>query len=70
MKKIISKKQLAERIGRSTRHIERMVSEGEGPPVIRIGVRAIGFDEDDVNAWIESRRLVPPGWKEHLPPTP
>jgi predicted DNA-binding transcriptional regulator AlpA len=68
--KLISKKKLADKIGRTTRHIERLLAEGKGPPVIRVGVRAVGFDEDDVDRWLASRRSTPPGWKDDLPPTP
>jgi predicted DNA-binding transcriptional regulator AlpA len=72
--KLLSKKELAERIGRTTRHVERLISGGEGPPVIKLGVRAIGFDENDVAAWIAARRKAPPGWppsrpENGLPPT-
>jgi predicted DNA-binding transcriptional regulator AlpA len=61
--KILSKRQFAERIGRSVRHLERLISEGEGPPIVRLGVRAVGIDEDDGDAWLASRRVVPPGFK-------
>ena len=63
MKKILTKKQFAERIGKSVRHVERLISAGEGPPVIRLGPRAIGIEEDDGDAWIAARRMVPPGWQ-------
>jgi predicted DNA-binding transcriptional regulator AlpA len=64
LKKILTKRQSAERIGRSVRHLERLISEGEGPPLVRLGARAIGIDEDDLEAWIAARRVVPPGWQD------
>lgn len=64
MKKILSKKQFAEKIGRSERHLERLISTGEGPPVIKVGVRAVGIAEDDGDRWIASRRVLPPGWSD------
>jgi predicted DNA-binding transcriptional regulator AlpA len=63
LKKILTKKQFAERIGKSVRHVERLISAGEGPPIIRLGPRAIGIEEDDGDAWIAARRMVPPGWQ-------
>jgi predicted DNA-binding transcriptional regulator AlpA len=62
--KILTKKQFAERIGRSVRHLERLISEGEGSPLVRLGVRAVGIEEHDGNAWIAARRVLPPGWQD------
>ena len=64
MKTILTKKQFAERVGRSVRHLERLISVGEGPPLVRLGARAVGIDEDDGDAWLASRRVVPPGWQD------
>ena len=64
MKKILTKRQFADRIGRSVRHVERLISVGEGPPIVRLGLRAVGIDEADGDAWIAARRRVPPGWND------
>lgn len=64
MKTILTKKQFAQRMGRSVRHLERLLATGEGPPVIRLGARAVGIDETDGDAWLASRRVVPPGWQD------
>lgn len=64
MRRIISKKKFAERIGRSVRHLERMIAVGEGPPIIKLGPRAVGIAEDDGEAWLASRRVTPPGWTD------
>jgi predicted DNA-binding transcriptional regulator AlpA len=64
VKKILSKREFADRIGRSVRHLERLISEGEGPPIVRLGTRAVGIDEDDGDVWIAARRRVPPGWND------
>ena len=63
-KKILSKQQFVDRIGRSVRHVERLISGGKGPPTVQLGERAVGIVENDSDAWIASRRVVPPGWKE------
>jgi predicted DNA-binding transcriptional regulator AlpA len=62
--KTLTKKQFAAQIGKSVRHLERLISEGEGPPIVRLGARAVGILEDDGEAWIERRRVVPPGWQD------
>jgi predicted DNA-binding transcriptional regulator AlpA len=63
MHSIISKRQCAERSGMSVRHLERLISVGEGPPLIRLGARKIGITDADWAAWLASRRVVPPGFK-------
>ena len=63
MRRILSKKEFAEqRMGRSVRHLERMIAVGEGPPIIKLGPRAVGIAEDDGEVWLASRRVTPPGW--------
>ena len=37
-----------------------MRSRGEGPPTIALGVRGIGFLEEDFDRWLESRRKPAP----------
>ena len=64
MKHILTKKQSAERIGRSVRHLERLLAVGEGPPTTRLGARAVGIEEGDLDAWIAARRVTPPGWQD------
>jgi predicted DNA-binding transcriptional regulator AlpA len=62
LRRIITKKEFAKRMGRSVRHLERMIAVGEGPPIIKLGPRAVGIAEDDGEAWLASRRVSPPGW--------
>ena len=62
LRRIISKKEFAKRIGRSVRHLERMIAIGEGPPITKLGSRAVGIAEEDGEAWLASRRVTPPGW--------
>jgi hypothetical protein len=54
VRQIISKKEFAERMGRSVRHLERMIAVGEGPPIIKLGPRAVGIAED----WRSLARLA------------
>jgi predicted DNA-binding transcriptional regulator AlpA len=65
VRRILSKKEFAEqRMGRSVRHLERMIAVGEGPPIIKLGPRAVGIAEEDGEAWLASRRVTPPGWRD------
>jgi predicted DNA-binding transcriptional regulator AlpA len=59
---IITKREAAKRGGISVRHLERLISVGEGPPLIRLGARKVGIADADWAAWIASRRVVPPGF--------
>jgi predicted DNA-binding transcriptional regulator AlpA len=60
--RILTKKEAAARDAISQRHLERLISRGEGPPIIQLGERRVGIDEDDNDAWLRSRRRVPPGF--------
>jgi predicted DNA-binding transcriptional regulator AlpA len=64
VRKILSKREFADRIGRSIRHLERLISVGQGPPLVKLGIRAVGIDEGDGEAWIAARRKIPAGWDE------
>jgi predicted DNA-binding transcriptional regulator AlpA len=64
VRRIISKKEFAKRMGRSVRHLERLIAVGEGPPIIKLGPRAVGIAKDDGDVWIELRRVLPPGWRD------
>ena len=64
MRTISSKKKFAARCGISERHLDRLNALGKGPPVIHLGPRRVGIAEDDGEAWIASRRVVPPGWRD------
>ena len=65
---VLSKKKAAERANVSLRHFERLIANGEGPPLVRLGPRRVGIIEEDSDAWLRSRRSVPPGFKS-LPDT-
>jgi predicted DNA-binding transcriptional regulator AlpA len=64
LRTIFSKKKFADICGISVRHLERLNSLGEGPPLIQLGPRRVGIAEDDGEAWLASRRVVPPGWRD------
>lgn len=61
MSRILSKKQVAERLGCSTRTLERNWEVGEGPAKVEISPRRVGVLEADLEAWIMARRRPAPG---------
>lgn len=44
------------RTGLSKASIYRMIKAGKFPKPIKLGVRAVGWPSDDVEAWIRRRR--------------
>jgi predicted DNA-binding transcriptional regulator AlpA len=63
---MLSKREFARKIGKSERHVERLIERGEGPPTVKTGDRAVGITEQDADAWIKERRKIPPGWNDSL----
>jgi prophage regulatory protein len=47
--------ELKDRIGFSRSHIHNLVAKGEFPPPVKIGARASGWLESQVNTWLEQR---------------
>jgi len=57
MKKIIGKKMMYEKLGISSTTLWRMIQRGEFPAPIQISPRRVGWLEEDVDQWIEKRKL-------------
>lgn len=53
--RLVTRRELARYLKLSPRSIERMDSEGSGPPRIHLGRRAIRYDLRDVDLWLEAR---------------
>lgn len=64
---VLSYNEAAERLTICRRQLERMIEDGEGPRVTQISERRVGIIEDDLVAWIMSRRKVPAAMM-HLEP--
>jgi prophage regulatory protein len=47
--------ELKQRIGFSRSHIHNLVAKGDFPPPIKLGNRASGWLESQVNAWLQQR---------------
>ena len=60
---VLSLDQAAQRAGIVRRTLERLLAVGEGPATIQLSKRRVGVAEDDLEAWLISRRRIPPGSK-------
>ena len=58
MKRILRTPKAAEYLGISESWLEKKRLEGGGPPYIKLGHRAVGYDIDDLDRWLESRRVA------------
>ena len=55
---ILRMPEIIERIGISRAQVYALISCGEFPRPIRIGKRAVGWMETDIQAWINARPLA------------
>jgi predicted DNA-binding transcriptional regulator AlpA len=46
----------ADYTGLSASTLEKRRLSGDGPPFIRLGVRAVGYDVGDLDAWLDAQR--------------
>jgi hypothetical protein len=58
---ILDLDEAAKRCGIVRRSLERIISIGEGPPVIRISARRRGIIDEDLDEWARGRRIPRPG---------
>ena len=58
--KILRLPALLARVGLSPATIYRMISNGEFPRSVRIGVRATGWRSDEIDDWLASRPYTAP----------
>lgn len=56
---LMSIEEFADYIGESKRTIYRYIKSGDCPPYIRITSKNIKFDRNDVDAWLESKKINP-----------
>ena len=54
--RILRTPEAAEYIGLAASTLEKMRIGGEGPPFIRLGGRAVGYDIQDLDAWLDGQR--------------
>lgn len=64
MNRLISPEQTAELLGISLRTLRRMWQQGEGPAVIRVSARRQGCRPEDIDAYLDERRMLPQRFPE------
>ena len=68
-RKIIRSAEVRSRTGKSRTQLWRDVRAGLFPAPVELGVNSIGWFEDEVEAWIESRPRRGPGFVPAEPAT-
>ena len=56
MNRIFRTPQAAAYCGLSPSTLEKLRSRGEGPVFLRLGKRAVGYEVDALDAWLDARR--------------
>lgn len=67
---LMSIEDLAVYLGDSKRTIYKYIASGDCPPYIRISAKNIKFDRADVDAWLESKKVIPKDNQAHLRSSP
>ncbi|CAK7032452.1 helix-turn-helix transcriptional regulator [Saezia sanguinis] len=55
-KRLLRRKVVEDKTGFSRTTIYRLMREGLFPQSVRIGIRAVAWDEQEIDAWIEERK--------------
>ena len=55
-KRVLRTLEAAEYVGLAASTLEKMRVTGGGPPFLRLGGRAIGYDVHDLDAWLDKQR--------------
>ena len=63
---LMSIEDLAAYLGDSKRTIYKYIASGDCPPYIRISAKNIKFDRADVDAWLESKKVIPKPTQNYL----
>ena len=58
MRRILRTPETARYVGLSKSWLEKQRMEGGGPPYIKLSSRAVGYRLDDLDHWLESRRVA------------
>jgi predicted DNA-binding transcriptional regulator AlpA len=58
MRKVLRTVDAATYIGLAVATLEKMRLRGDGPPFVRLGCRAVGYDLADLDEWIEERKAA------------
>lgn len=55
-RRILRRPEVEQKTGFKRAHIYTLMREGRFPKAIRLGIRAVGWDSAEVEAWIAERR--------------
>ena len=55
-RRILRRAEVEQRTGFKRAHIYTLMREGRFPKALRLGIRAVGWDSAEVEAWIAERR--------------
>jgi prophage regulatory protein len=54
-KKLLSKKQVKERVLYSYAHTARLEAKGQFPKRVRLGTGRVAYVEDEIDAWVQTK---------------
>ena len=57
-RRILRTPEAAAYLGLAKSTLEKRRLTGEGPPFVRLGGRAIGYEREELDAWLASRRVA------------
>jgi predicted DNA-binding transcriptional regulator AlpA len=57
--KLLTRNEVEAEFGITRRYLELAAWRGDGPPMMRIGRRAVRYRRGDVITWIEQQRVAP-----------
>jgi prophage regulatory protein len=55
-RRILRRAEVEQRTGFKRAHLYNLMREGKFPKALRLGIRAVGWDSAEVDAWIAERR--------------
>jgi prophage regulatory protein len=58
IKPIYRRKDLQARVNLSLATIYRMIDRGEFPAPIKLGIKAVGWTEETITAWVQGRSAI------------
>ena len=58
MNKILRRPEILNRTGLCRTTIYKLIAQNNFPKPVKLGTRAVGWLESDINEWIESRSIV------------
>ena len=55
-RRMIRRREVEKKTGFKRSHIYSLMKQGQFPRAVRLGVRAVGWDSNEVEQWLASRR--------------